>query len=91
MHRFLILSGRQKLGRVTLFAIKDGVATWVNDAPSGEAAQGIVFAKDSKTILVQFDVERALAVYQIRNDTLVDTGKRLRLDAGPVSIRTMPR
>jgi len=34
---------------------------------------------------------RALAVYQIRNDTLVDTGKRLRLDAGPVSIRTMPR
>jgi sugar/nucleoside kinase (ribokinase family) len=60
-------------------------------APSGEAAQGIVFAKDSKTILVQFDVERALAVYQIRNDTLVDTGKRLRLDAGPVSIRTMPR
>jgi DNA-binding beta-propeller fold protein YncE len=84
-------AGRQKLGRVTLFAIKDGVATWVNDAPSGEAAQGIVFAKDSKTILVQFDVERALAVYQIRNDTLVDTGKRLRLDAGPVSIRTMPR
>jgi DNA-binding beta-propeller fold protein YncE len=84
-------AGRQKLGRVTLFAIKDGVATWVNDAPSGEAAQGIVFAKDSKTILVQFDVERALAVYQIRNDTLVDTGKRLRLDAGPVSIRSMPR
>src|SRR3954452_1426555 len=83
--------GRQKLGRVVLFAIKDGVATRVNDLPSGEAAQGVVFAKDNKTILVQFNVEKALAIYQIRDGKLVDTGERLKLDAGPVSIRTTPR
>ena len=83
--------GRQKLGRVVLFAIKDGVATRVNDLPSGEAAQGIVFAKDNRTVLVQFDVEKALAVYQIRDGKLADTGERLKLDAGPVSIRTTPR
>jgi len=83
--------GRQKLGRVVLFAIKDGVATRVNDLPSGEAAQGIVFAKDNKTILVQFDVEKALAVYQIRDGKLAGTGERLKLDAGPVSIRATPR
>ena len=83
--------GRQKLGRVVLFAIKDGVATRVNDLPSGEAAQGVVFAKDNKTVLVQFDVEKALAVYQIRDGKLADTGERLKLDAGPVSIRTTPR
>jgi DNA-binding beta-propeller fold protein YncE len=83
--------GRQKLGRVVLFAIKDGVATRINELPSGEAAQGIVFVKDSKTILVQFDVEKALAVYQIRDGHLVDTTERLKLEAGPVSIRSMPR
>ena len=83
--------GRQKLGRVVLFVIKDGVATRINELPSGEAAQGIVFAKDSKTILVQFDVEKALAVYQIRDGHLVDTTERLKLEAGPVSIRSMPR
>src|SRR5215210_5908891 len=83
--------GRQKLGRVVLFAIKDGVATRVNDLPSGEAAQGVVFAKDNKTVLVQFDVEKALAVYQIRDGKLADTGERLKVDAGPVSIRATPR
>jgi DNA-binding beta-propeller fold protein YncE len=84
-------SGRQRLGRVVLFAINDGVATRVNDLPSGEAGQGAVFAKDNKTILVQFNAEKALAVYQIRDGTLVDTGERLKLDADPVSIRAMPR
>jgi DNA-binding beta-propeller fold protein YncE len=84
-------SGRQKLGRIVLFAIRDGVATRVNDLPSGEAGQGAVFAKDNKTILVQFNVEKALGVYQIRDDRLVDTGERLKLDAGPASIRATPR
>ena len=50
-----------------------------------------MFAKDNKTVLVQFDVEKTIAVYQIRGDRLVDTGERLKLDAGPVSIRAMPR
>jgi hypothetical protein len=40
---------------------------------------------------VQFDVEKALAVYAIREGKLADTGQRLQLTAGPVSIRSMPR
>jgi len=84
--------GRQKLGRVVLFSIgNDGSVTKAGDLPSGEAGQGIVFAKDNQTILVQFNVERALAVYQIRDGKLVDTEARIKFDAGPVSIRTMPR
>jgi len=83
--------GRQKLGRVTLFSVENGIATRVNDLASGEAAQGIVFAKDNKTILVQFDVEKQIAVYQIQDGQLTDTGTRLDLKAGPVSIRSMPR
>jgi DNA-binding beta-propeller fold protein YncE len=66
-------------------------ATKVSEVPGGEAAQGVVFTQDSKTIIVQFDVERALALYAIRDGKLVDTGERIKLAAGPVSIRSMPR
>jgi DNA-binding beta-propeller fold protein YncE len=83
--------GRKKLGRVGLYAIKNGHAVKVNELPGGEAAQGVVFSKDSKTVLVQFDVERAIAVYAVRAGRLVDTGQRISLAAGPVSIRSMPR
>jgi len=76
---------------VLLFEIKDGWATKVNEVPGGEAAQGIVFSQDSKQILLQMDVERALAVYAMRDGKLVDTGERIKLAAGPVSIRSMPR
>ena len=71
--------------------MKNGQAVKVNELPGGEAAQGVVFSKDSKTVLVQFDVERAIGIYTIRDGKLVDTGKRLNLAAGPVSIRSMPR
>jgi DNA-binding beta-propeller fold protein YncE len=83
--------GRNKRGKVTLFGIKNGWATRVNEVPGGEAAQGIVFSRDGKQILLQMDVERALGVYAIRNGKLVDTGTRIPLAAGPVSIRSMPR
>jgi DNA-binding beta-propeller fold protein YncE len=83
--------GRQKLGKVVLYEIKDGWATKVNEVPGGEAAQGVVFTQDSKAILVQFDVERAIALYAIRDGKLVDTGERIKLAAGPVSLRSMPR
>jgi DNA-binding beta-propeller fold protein YncE len=83
--------GRHKLGTVSLYAIRNGQAAKVNELPGGEAAQGVVFSQDSKTVLVQFDVERSLAVYAMRNGKLVDTGKRIALAAGPVSIRSMPR
>lgn len=83
--------GRNRIGTVTLFEIRDGVAARVNELPGGEAAQGIVFSQDSRQILLQMDVERALGVYAIRDGRLVDTGVRLALAAGPVSIRSMPR
>lgn len=83
--------GRHKLGKVALYEIRDGTATRVNELPGGEAAQGVVFTQDSKTVIVQFDVERALALYAVRDGKLVDTGERIRLAAGPVSIRSLPR
>jgi len=83
--------GRQKIGKLGLYEIKDGWATKVNEVPGGEAAQGVVFSQDGKQVLLQMDVERALGVYAIRDGKLVDTGTRLPLAAGPVSIRSTPR
>jgi DNA-binding beta-propeller fold protein YncE len=83
--------GRNPRGKVTLFAVNSGRAIQVSQLPSGEAGQGIVFAKDNRTILVQFNVERQIAVYQVKDSTLIDTGTRLSLDAGPASLRSMPR
>jgi len=83
--------GRHKLGTVALFEIRNGAAIKVSEVPGGEAAQGLVFTQDSKTVIVQFDVEKALAMYAVRDGKLVDTGERIRLAAGPVSIRSMPR
>jgi DNA-binding beta-propeller fold protein YncE len=83
--------GLHPRGKVVLFAVDSNGAHKVNEVPGGEAAQGIVFAKDNKTVLVQFDVEKELAIYTIRGGKLVDTTKRLKLSAGPVPIRSMPR
>jgi len=59
--------------------------------PGAEAAQGVVFSEDGKTVILQMDVERALGVYVIRDGKLVDTGQRIALAAGPVSVRSTPR
>jgi len=83
--------GRQKLGKIVLYEIRDGGAVKVNELAGGDAAQGVVFTKDSRTVLVQYDVERAIAIFAVRDGRLVDTGERIKLAAGPVSIRTMPR
>jgi DNA-binding beta-propeller fold protein YncE len=83
--------GHQPLGRVVLFEIRDGEAVKKADLPGGEAAQGIVFSADSKTILVQFNVEKQIAVYAVNDGALQDTGQRIPLSGGPVSLRSTPR
>jgi len=83
--------GRNKLGKLTLYEIRDGSANKVNEVAGGEAAQGVVFSQDGRQVILQMDVERALAVYAIRGGKLVDTGERIKAAAGPVSIRSMPR
>ena len=50
-----------------------------------------MFTQDSRYVLLQMDVERAIAVYAVRDGKLVDTGERIKLAAGPVSLRSMPR
>jgi hypothetical protein len=58
--------------------IKDGAATQVKDLPSDEAHRASCLPGNT-TIIVQFDVEKALAAYQIRDNRLLDMGERLKL------------
>jgi DNA-binding beta-propeller fold protein YncE len=83
--------GRHARGKVLLFAIRDGQAVKVAEAPGGEAAQGIVFTADSKHLIVQFNVEKQLAFYAVNGGQLRDTGQRISLTGGPSSLRTTPR
>ncbi|WP_323117826.1 YncE family protein [Burkholderia alba] len=83
--------GRHKLGKVLLFAIRDGRAVKTAELPGGEAAQGIVFTADSRHLIVQFNVERQLALYAVNGGKLRDTGERIALTGGPSSLRTTPR
>jgi DNA-binding beta-propeller fold protein YncE len=83
--------GRHPQGRVLLFAIRDGQAVKISDLPGGEAGQGIVFTADNKYILVQFNVEKQLAVYAVNDGDMKDTQQRIVLSGGPASLRSMPR
>lgn len=83
--------GRHKIGKVLLFEIRNGQAVKVSELPGGEAAQGIVFTADSRHVIVQFNVERQLALYSVEGGKLHDTGKRIALTGGPSSLRTLPR
>jgi DNA-binding beta-propeller fold protein YncE len=83
--------GRNKLGSLVLFEIRNGEAVKVNEVAGGEGSQGVVFSQDGKYVILQMNVEKALAVYAMRDGKLVDTGERIKLAAGPVSMRSMPR
>lgn len=78
-------------GRVLLFEIRDGEAVMRSELPSGTASQGLVFSADSQRVLVQYYVERQIAVYSVNGGNLEDTGERIPIAGGPASIRSMPR
>jgi hypothetical protein len=58
------------------------------EAPIGTWSQGVAFSRDGKTILVQNMVEREIQVLRYEGDRLTDTGQRIKVNGGPVSIRT---
>jgi DNA-binding beta-propeller fold protein YncE len=82
--------GRRERGRLVLFELRDGQAYPRGELPAGEAGQGIVFTADCQYLLAQHNVEKALAVYSVAGGRLVDTGHRIAVTGGPVSIRAMP-
>jgi hypothetical protein len=83
--------GRHAGGRSVLFAIRDGQAVEVSNVAGGEASHGIIFTKDSRHVIVQYNLERPLACFSVTDGKLVDSGKRMPLTGAPSSLRSAPR
>ena len=79
--------GHSGTGRLVLFANDNGRLRRVDELPTGAAAQGVVFSRDSRRIVAQLYADRCLAVYRIDADALTDTGVRIDLPGGPASLR----
>jgi len=82
---------RKESGQVLLFALRNGKATLVNSVPGGAISQGIVFSRDGRRVFVNRNVERELAVYEIRGGRLSDTILRIPMGMSSVSIASAPR
>jgi DNA-binding beta-propeller fold protein YncE len=78
-------------GKLQLFAVKDGVAKKLAEAATGHNPQGVIFAADSRHILVQNYMERELAVYAYADGKLSETGERVKLPGRPAAIRAAAR
>jgi DNA-binding beta-propeller fold protein YncE len=83
-------AGHRPQGAVKLFRIREGRATAVGTTEIGPAPQGAVFTRDSRRLIVQLNVDRALGVWRVTPRGLLDTGQRLALSGGPTSIRARP-
>lgn len=83
--------GHHAQGRLLLFEIDAGAARPVAELPGGVAGQGLVFSADNRHLLVQFNVERQIAVIAVNGGAFTDTGVRIEMPGGPASIRSKPR
>jgi DNA-binding beta-propeller fold protein YncE len=84
-------ASRQERGRLVLFENRMGVLHQTADISGGEASQGLVFTADGRHLLVQFNVERQIAIYAVDEGQLRDTTERVSIPGGPASIRAVPR
>jgi DNA-binding beta-propeller fold protein YncE len=75
-------------GKVVLLRIEGGKLTRFAEAPIGTWSQGSAFSRDGKTLLVQNMVEKDIQVLRLEGDKLTDTGQRIKVNGGPVAIRT---
>ncbi|MFT3861117.1 hypothetical protein [Micropruina sp.] len=79
--------GSSPSGRLVLFANDRGSLRRVDALPTGAAAQGVVFSRDSRRIVAQLYADRCLGIYQIASGRLTDTGVRIPVPGGPASLR----
>jgi DNA-binding beta-propeller fold protein YncE len=75
-------------GKLVLFRVDGTTLTKVAEEPIGHWSQGAVFSRNGQTILVGNMVEKELQVFSWDNNSLRDTGHRIKLKGGPAAIRT---
>jgi DNA-binding beta-propeller fold protein YncE len=75
-------------GKLVLVKITGKTLQRVAEAPSGHWSQGVAWSPDGKTLLVGNMVEKEYWVFSWDGTTLKDTGQRVKVNGGPVAIRT---
>jgi DNA-binding beta-propeller fold protein YncE len=81
-------------GRLLLFTVsrdqntKEFKLAKSSEIRIGSWSQGIAFAKNGRTILVQNMIEKEIMVIANNGGRLTDTGNRIRINGGPAAIRT---
>ncbi len=75
-------------GRLVLFRTDGMKLVKIAQAPVGHWSQGIAFARDGATILVQNMLEKDIQVFRFDGSKLEDTGQRIKLSGGGAAIRT---
>ena len=83
--------GRHKLGRVLLFRNEDGRSRRRATCPAARPRRASCSAATTRRSWCNSTSRRPIAVYEVRDGKLADTGQRITLAAGPVSIRSAPR
>ena len=75
-------------GRLVLYMVAGKTLQKFGELPMGAWPQGVAFAPDGLTVLVQSRAQRAIEVFRIDGMRLVDTGQRIPLNGGGGALRT---
>ena len=75
-------------GKLVVVRVTGTTLSRVTEAPIGHWSQGAAFSPDGKTILVGNMNEKDYWIFRWDGSTLRDTGERVKMNGGPVAIRT---
>jgi DNA-binding beta-propeller fold protein YncE len=75
-------------GKLVLYMVTGTTLQKFGELPIGNWSQGVAFAPDGLTVLVQNMVQNDIQVFRVDGMRLVDTGQRIALQGGGAAIRT---
>jgi DNA-binding beta-propeller fold protein YncE len=75
-------------GKLVLYMVAGKTLQKFGEVPVGSWPQGVAFAPDGLTVLVQNMVQKNIQVFRIDGMRLVDTGQRIPLRGGGAALRT---
>jgi DNA-binding beta-propeller fold protein YncE len=75
-------------GKLVMVRVTGKTMTRIAEAPIGKWSQGAAFSPDGKTILVGNMISKDYWVFTWDGSKLTDTGQRVKMNGGPVAIRT---
>lgn len=75
-------------GKLVMVRVTGKTLSRMAEAPIGHWPQGVAFSSDGKTILVGNMIEKDYWVFEWNGSRLRATGQRVKMNGGPVAIRT---